>query len=97
MGLINKETKMRLLLTTIIICILLTGCNKALTKGDISKVKVGMTESEVISLLGDPDSTVPVRFNGEKLLSLEYESKGENSWKASILLEKGLVSMIELD
>lgn len=88
---------MRQLLTTTIICLLLTGCYNSLTKEDISKVKIGMTESEVISLLGDPDSTVPMRFNGEKLISLEYKSEGENSWEASIILEKGTVSIIEID
>lgn len=55
---------MKDLLTTFLIIVFLFGCSaQRVTQTNFSKVKSGMTEEEVIAILGEPDKSSGVDFD----------------------------------
>lgn len=64
---------------SIVIAALLAGCggSSKITKENFEKIKEGMTEAEVVAILGKPAGTEAVaEFNGKKIPGSVWQERG---------------------
>lgn len=54
--------------------LLIAGCGKSVTKGDYDKISTGMTQEEVVNILGTPDKQFESEVGGTKTETLYYQT-----------------------
>lgn len=63
-----------------LLAILLTGCARDPNLGRMEKVKVGMTEAEVVSAIGEPDSKNELDDTVKADINWSYKSTKTDLW-----------------